>query len=282
MVSKGLLTGIVDWVLLIIFYCVIQVVSDIEPFERQFSLDDVTISHPHKGDSIKMSQLMIFCFVFTLVIIIACQLYKRSLKSGLNQAILGLYLSYFFTGFICNVISRLVGRYRPDFLSVCNVDFSKIEQQNNMYNSSNLINYGPSKLYDLSICTASPKDLIDERLSFPSGHSFTSSSYMSFIALYIAGQIHLLDGKSYIWKYFAVAIPYIIAIAVASSRVHDYRHHWQDVLAGSLIGFIVSTLTYFYFYPSLKHPNCDVPRRCQKDKAEVKKEMKYTNEYVIL
>ncbi|OUM65104.1 hypothetical protein PIROE2DRAFT_7996 [Piromyces sp. E2] len=146
----------------------------------------------------------------------------------------------------------MAGRYRPDFISVCDVDFNKVEEQYNYYkNITNNENYGPRNLFNTTICRASPEVLYEERkIAF---------SNMTYLALYIAGQIHLLDKKSYIWKYLVVFIPFVFAIIVPLTRVMDYRHHWQDVTIGSFIGIFFAVITYFYYYPSLRNPNCDIP-----------------------
>jgi len=100
---------------------------------------------------------------------------------------------------------------------------------------------------------------------------------MSYLALYMAGQIHLFDGKCYLWKYCVVCVPYIFSIAIALSRVFDYRHHWEDVTVGGLIGLIVGTFTYFYYYPSLKDKNCDIPYQNRKiiEKIDIDKQSNY-------
>jgi len=40
-----------------------------------------------------------------------------------------------------------------------------------MYDISSGIGFGPRNLFDTSICKSSKEDLIEERKSFPSGHS---------------------------------------------------------------------------------------------------------------
>lgn len=40
----------------------------------------------------------------------------------------------------------------------------------------------------------------------------------------------------------------------------DYRHHATDVLAGGLLGFTVSNLSYFLYYPMLTHPESHLPK----------------------
>jgi len=73
------------------------------------------------------------------------------------------------------------GRYRPDFLSVCQVDFAKVEEQYKLYNISSSINYGPRNLFNTSICTSPIKQIQKEMKSFPSGHAFSTYIYIYLI-----------------------------------------------------------------------------------------------------
>lgn len=50
-------------------------------------------------------------------------------------------------------------------------------------------------------------------------------------------------------------IPLLAAALVSISRIVDYRHHWDDVLVGSLIGCLSAAVGYFYFCPLLKNDN---------------------------
>ncbi|KAG4097709.1 phosphatidic acid phosphatase type 2/haloperoxidase [Neocallimastix lanati (nom. inval.)] len=269
-------TLLLDWIFIVILFVAMIIVGKFSLNERQFSLDDVSISLPHKGDTVNMVLLVIFSCV-SLTIIIGFQFYKKRMNYDLHQAIIGLIVSSFISVIIGNIIKCLSGRYRPDFLSLCQVDFSKVEEQYKLYNISSSINYGQRNLFNTSICTA-PKEQIRKGMrSFPSGHSYAAFNLMSYLAFYIAGQIHLFDGKCYLWKYCVVIIPFIISTAIALSRVFDNRHHWEDVLVGSLMGLIIGTFTYFYYYPSLKDKNCDIPYQNRKiiEKIDIDKQGDY-------
>jgi diacylglycerol diphosphate phosphatase/phosphatidate phosphatase len=39
----------------------------------------------------------------------------------------------------------------------------------------------------------------------------------------------------------------------------DYRHHYQDVFVGMVLGLVVSYFSYRQYYPSLEHPLCHRP-----------------------
>lgn len=58
-----------------------------------------------------------------------------------------------------------------------------------------------------------------------------------FLAWYLSGKIRVFDRRGHIAKLCLVLFPLLIAALVGISRVDDYRHHWQDVFAGGLIGW---------------------------------------------
>ncbi|CAB4428135.1 unnamed protein product [Rhizophagus irregularis] len=80
-----------------------------------------------------------------------------------------------------------------------------------------------------------------------------------FLSLYLAGKLHVFDQKGYTYKGFVVAAPLVVAILIAISRTEDYRHHWHDVFAGSLVGFLLSYFAYHQYYPDLHSKISDKP-----------------------
>jgi len=51
----------------------------------------------------------------------------------------------------------------------------------------------------------------------------------------------------------------------------DYRHHWQDVVVGSLLGTVISYFTYRQYYPSLASDDSHRPHspRIRREEDEV-------------
>jgi diacylglycerol diphosphate phosphatase/phosphatidate phosphatase len=47
---------------------------------------------------------------------------------------------------------------------------------------------------------------------------------------------------------------------VAVSRTIDYHHNFSDILAGSLIGAVISYICYFLYFPDLSDPASDQPK----------------------
>ncbi|KAG6335097.1 hypothetical protein ID866_3986 [Astraeus odoratus] len=88
--------------------------------------------------------------------------------------------------------------------------------------------------------------------SFPSGHASMSFSGLGFLTFYLAGKLHLFDTRGH-------AVSIAVAASVAISRTMDYRHHWQDVVAGSALGLAVSYFCYRQYYPSLGATVAHVP-----------------------
>ncbi|UZO25640.1 uncharacterized protein OCT59_017905 [Rhizophagus irregularis] len=152
-------------------------------------------------------------------------------------AILALIIPFIIITFVALV---LVGRPRPDFIDRCQPIKGSTDAQ----------------VYGLSsseICTRT--DLLSDGFkSFLSGHSSTSFAGLGFLTFYLTGKLHIFDRKGYTYKGFVAVAPLILAIWIAISRTQDYRHHWQDVLAGSILGLVLGLYAYHQFYPLLYLP----------------------------
>lgn len=108
-----------------------------------------------------------------------------------------------------------MGRPRPDFLDRCHpIDINA----------------------KFLTCQGKPSLLRDGRKSFPSGHASYSFSGLGYLSIFLLGhlQINGLAGRSL--KLIAVGVPLLAALLVGISRIDDYRHHWQDVLVGDILG----------------------------------------------
>lgn len=125
----------------------------------------------------------------------------------------------------------MAGRLRPDFLARCIPEVTEAGKV---------------------ICKQMNKYFVEEgRRSFPSGHASTSFAGLSFMALFLAGQLKIYDGKAKALKLTICALPIILASIVAISRVLDYRHHWHDVAVGGTLGLLITLIVYPLYFPSV-------------------------------
>ena len=94
-----------------------------QPFERQFYINDLTISHPYATtERVNNNMLFVYSFVvpsLTILIIGSILADRRHLIFILYTSLLGLSLAWFSTSFFTNFIKNWIGRLRPDFLDRC-------------------------------------------------------------------------------------------------------------------------------------------------------------------
>ncbi|KAG8217763.1 phosphatidic acid phosphatase type 2/haloperoxidase [Butyriboletus roseoflavus] len=190
--------------------------------------------------------LYFIAIVAPLVIQLATNLITvRSFWDYHNSA-LGLILGLAITGAVTQFSKITVGRPRPDLLSRC-IPIS----------GSQDLAYG---LSTDAICTQTDQSImLDGWRSFPSGHSSLSFAGLGFLSFYIAGKMHLFDTKGHAHKVWMSATPLAGATLVAISRTMDYRHHWEDVVAGAILGFVVAYFAYRQYFPSLASPTSHHP-----------------------
>ncbi|KAJ9090528.1 Diacylglycerol pyrophosphate phosphatase 1 [Entomophthora muscae] len=97
----------------------------VPPFERQFSLKDVSISYPHEDkETVNNTWLWLCSLLFPAFIIILLNFPKFKIRE-IHRALLGLFFSTALAYLITHTTKNLVGRLRPDFLDRCNPSSDK-------------------------------------------------------------------------------------------------------------------------------------------------------------
>ncbi|KAI8986406.1 phosphatidic acid phosphatase type 2/haloperoxidase [Pilobolus umbonatus] len=237
-----------DWLLVIIMTAVFFAIDVIEPFHREFSINNTSLMHPFAvNESVPVWALAVLAFVTPIIIIACVSLLIRRSWLDFHSGILGLCLALSITIMITDVIKITVGYPRPDMFDRCQPPPG--------------IENPPLQLLNYTICTTDPQSHIMREgfKSFPSGHSSFSFAGLGYLSFYLAGKMHLFDEGGHTYKPFVFSFPFLGALLVAISRLRDYRHHWQDILVGGFIGTVFAYFSYRQFYPSLSSDQSDKP-----------------------
>ncbi|KAG8765671.1 hypothetical protein FRC15_006846, partial [Serendipita sp. 397] len=250
-----------DWIILALGEVLAQIIGDIKPFEQVFSVLDPTISYP-KAAHERVSSTMLYVYTFGVplgVLLVVNLAYgpgniQRRFKLS-NWAILGLGTSVIVAQVFTEFIKFIVGRPRPDFLSRCQPDTSRVQAA--------LITTSIT-LFNSTICTSTDSKVINDGFrSFPSGHSSMSFAGLTFLSLYLAGRFRLFTPHSshgkHLYAYVLSVAPLLLASFVTSSRVSDFRHRGSDVLAGASLGILFAFIGYRYYYPWLGSRDAGTP-----------------------
>ncbi|KAF5225844.1 putative phosphatidic acid phosphatase [Trypanosoma cruzi] len=158
----------------------------------------------------------------------------------LNHWLLAQAFSVTLSMFIVDITKLYAGRLRPDFLA---------RLENEGYNE---------KSTGVDWCNVAREG----RLSFPSGHSGISFSSIVTLVLFFVGHLQVFYFASPL-RLFLSILPLILPIVVAVSRTRDNRHHFSDVLAGSIIGTGCALLSVTVLFRVVKRNGMFLPRRLE-------------------
>jgi diacylglycerol diphosphate phosphatase/phosphatidate phosphatase len=211
------------------------------PFERQFYVNDLTINHPFaEKERVPNAWNIVYSLFIPIGVISLLTLLLGHPKHRLYLgyiSLLGLLVSVFVNELFTDVLKNWIGRHRPDFIARC------VPKPGVPLNTL---------VFAKDVCTTKDlSKLADGFRTTPSGHSSTAFSGLGYLSLWLAGQLladHPLSGS---WRKLVTMIPVIGAALVALSRTEDYRHHFIDVILGSLLGAIVAHWSYRRNFPSL-------------------------------
>jgi diacylglycerol diphosphate phosphatase/phosphatidate phosphatase len=221
------------------------------PFHRMFYISDLSISFPHaQTERVPVSLLFVYAGAVPLALLILWTVIFRPSSHKAHVTILGLFISLILTSFLTDVIKNAVGRPRPDLLDRC------VPKQGTPRD----------RLVTIEVCTQVVKHTLqDGWRSFPSGHSSFAFSGLGYLALVLAGQLHVFRPHADLSKTLLTITPLIGAGLIAISRLEDYRHDVYDVTIGSLLGITIANFIYRKYYPALRSRHCDTPFPSKED-----------------
>ncbi|KAK6197556.1 vacuolar diacylglycerol pyrophosphate phosphatase [Scheffersomyces amazonensis] len=256
-----------DWIVALVLIVYFFIVAEhAKPFERQFSLNDLTISHPFAiHERVSGTLCLLIAFFIPIIVITSYTLYKQTKLTNNNSnnnsnnnnsqekalhnlqiALLGLVISLSVNGVVTDILKNWIARPRPDFLARCGA----------------AIGTPSDVLVDISVCTAplGKRILTDGMRSTPSGHSSISFSALLYLSLWLTGQFKLTsktNSSQPLHKFIIAGLPILLSSYIALSRTQDYRHHFVDIILGGCIGIFFAITSYLRYFPSIYSEDCD-------------------------
>ncbi|XP_049936542.1 lipid phosphate phosphatase 2-like isoform X2 [Nymphaea colorata] len=226
-----------DWLILFLLIIIDVILNVIQPFYRFVGEDMMSdLKYPLKSNTVPFWAVPMIAILLPMGIFLLYYIYRKDVYD-FHHAILGLLFSVLVTAVITDAIKDAAGRPRPDFFWRCFPDGIGVYDH----------------LTRNVVCHGNKSVIREGHKSFPSGHTSWSFAGLGFLSLYLSGKIKAFDQSGHIAKLCIVFLPLLAAAFVGVSRVDDYWHHWQDVFAGGLLGFVVAMFCYLQFFPAPYH-----------------------------
>eukprot|EP00871_Galdieria_phlegrea_P002317 jgi/Galph1/3086/GphlegSOOS_G1704.1 len=235
---------LLDWFTLGVFGVILPLLlkTGFRPFRREVPLNDPNFSYPLLSDIVSTELCTVGSLFVPLLtfLVVEWRLVRRTRRwapiiFNLHLFVLGLLEGTLITVTITEILKLIAGRPRPYFLSVCEpVEGSTLN------------------------CLGDAQKINEARKSFPSGHTSLSFAAAIYLSLYLMKVIWTNEGCYRTWHFLIVIMPILLASLVGVSRTIDYHHHFGDVVAGALLGTVISALAFIGRYGCGERPKREV------------------------
>lgn len=221
----------------------------IPPFQRQFFVNDLTISHPY-AETQRVSNAQLFFYSvwvpLSVIVVVSLIFTKPANKIYVTfLSVVGHLISVFTTSVTTDILKNFIGRHRPDFLARC---VPKADAPLDVM------------VFAKDVCTTENIDrLMDGFRTTPSGHSSLSFAGLGYVSFWLSAQLIIKHYQLGAWRSILAWIPCFGASLIALSRTEDYRHHFVDVIIGSILGYSIAYWSYFRYFPPLTHAKAYEP-----------------------
>lgn len=239
-----------DAVLLGILLVIYPFAYSLEPFQRQFYINDLTISHPYaKTQRVSNNQLFLYAAWIPISAIAAVSLLITKPKHKIYVtyvSLIGVCISVLSASIITDVLKNFFGRHRPDFLARC---IPRADAPRDVM------------VFAKDVCTSDKIErLLDGFRTTPLGHSSMSFAGLLYLLLWLLGQLTVFRPQAGAWRSAVAFLPTLGAMLIALSRTEDYRHHFIDVFVGLCLGAVIAVWLYFRLFPGISQLRCYEPR----------------------
>ncbi|KAJ1834104.1 hypothetical protein LPJ63_002214 [Coemansia sp. RSA 2711] len=229
-----------DWIILILINLAGGLFGKLSPRHREFSLSDHSIQYSHHRSYVPDFVPPLVAYAAPILSALLFLVFRRRNWHDFHCTVLGIFMAMGLNNTATNILKNAVGRPRPDFIARC---------------QPNITENPPLRLVDYRVCTQTDLGFLREGMrSFPSGHASLAFCGLTFTSLYLASHLRYNDQRGHAYKTIVFYLPLFCAALIAISRTADYHHHWQDVLAGSLLGLFVGWFGYRTYFPPVFDP----------------------------
>ena len=197
-------------------------------------------SYPHGENTVPTVMVPVVAFLAPLCFALSApRRWNPAVRR--ERAVGGLCASVGLTWIVTCGMKNLVGGIRPDFAARCWPD-------------------GDQAWASAGVPRCSGDDDVVQqgRKSFPSGHTSMSFSGFVYCSLYLAAWLRIgrEEGRAW-WKLCVVLAPTVLALFVGLTRIHDYWHHWEDVVVGALLGTAFACASWMHKRPYARASTSD-------------------------
>lgn len=231
------------------------------PFRRGFFCNDESLMYPFRESTITSAVLYSYGLLIPIFLIIVVETLRvrtklpetlrmssrclagRTVPSAV-QVLYQVVGTFLFGACVSQLLTDIakysIGRLRPHFFDLC--EPANLEQ---------LCGGNKHAYIEDFVCTsgASERLIKEVRLSFLSGHSSFSAYTMLYAALYLQSRATWRGGVARIGRAVVQTACLCLAWYTAMTRVSNYKHHWSDVFAGALLGYLVAIVIVFGMSP---------------------------------
>lgn len=137
---------------------------------------------------------------------------------------------------VMNALKLYTGRLRPDYLA-------RLAVHGFTADVPGLPNPHTDPQFYCDLMAKYPS-LREGRLSFPSGHSSISFSIFTITALFFMAHLRPFARQGSLTRLLLGLTPLLVPAFCAISRTRDNKHHFADILSGSLIGIASALLVW--------------------------------------